>query len=146
MCVFTALLPPALAFFGASYGGVLCSVRGAADLGGVWAVRSPGCVLRVHRANAFHHGGFALLYLQAGLPQCVCHQGAYRSEHGLFELGFRVWWRSDGVVVAVVVRVGMWGFHEGGDGFRRVGRTASLERQGRHSSLLRGECASLLRR
>lgn len=76
-----------LPFLRASHGGVLCSMRGAADLGRLRALQSPGCLLRVHRANACCHGGFALLHLQAGLPQCLCHQGA-SPPPGSLQLGF----------------------------------------------------------
>lgn len=60
-----------------SHGGVLCRVRGASSMGGVRAVWPSGGLLRVHGEDAFRHGGFAVLHLQAGLLQCLRHQGLF---------------------------------------------------------------------
>lgn len=46
-------------------------------MGGVRAVWPPGGLLRVHGEDAFRHGGFEVLHLQAGLLQCLRHQGLF---------------------------------------------------------------------
>ena len=58
-------------------GGVLRSVRGAAGVGGLWSLRASGGLFHVYCPHAVCAGGQEVLYLQAGLSQCVCDQGEF---------------------------------------------------------------------
>jgi hypothetical protein len=56
---------------------VLRSVRGAAGVGGLWPLRASGGLFHVYCPHAVCAGGQEVLYLQAGLSQCVCDQGEF---------------------------------------------------------------------
>lgn len=51
-------------------------------MGGLWPLRASGGLFHVYCPHAVCAGGQEVLYLQAGLSQCVCDQGEFESVCG----------------------------------------------------------------